>query len=60
VLRSADARHPYNLDILGALISMSRDAGNAKAALSYARKVAEVLPGDPNVKRLVDDLERAN
>lgn len=60
VLRSADARHPYNLDILGALISMSRDAGNANAALSYARKVAEVLPGDPNVKRLVDDLERAN
>ena len=60
VLRSADARHPYDLEILSALASMNRDAGNAKAALSYARKVDEVLPGDPNVKRLVDELERAN
>jgi predicted CXXCH cytochrome family protein len=60
VLRSADARRPYDLDILGALISMNREARDAKAALPYARKLAEVLPGDPNVRRLVDELERAN
>jgi tetratricopeptide (TPR) repeat protein len=60
VLRAADARHPYDLDILGALVSMNREAGNAKAALPYARKLAEVLPGDPNVKRLVEELERVN
>ena len=59
-LRAADTRHPYDLDILGALISMNREAGNAKAALPYARKLVEVLPGDPNAKRLVDELERAN
>jgi predicted CXXCH cytochrome family protein len=60
VLRAADARHPYDLDILGALVSMNREAGNARAALPYAKKLAEVLPGDPNVKHLVDELERAN
>ncbi len=59
VLRSADARHPYDLEILSALVSMNREAGHAKAALPYARKLAEILPGDPNVKRLVDELERA-
>ena len=57
-LRAADARHPYDLDILGALVSMYREAGNAKAALSYARKLAEVLPDDPGVQRLVAELEK--
>ena len=59
VLRSADVRHPYDVDILGALMSMNRETGNARAALPYARKLAEVLPGDPNVKRLLDELEQA-
>jgi predicted CXXCH cytochrome family protein len=58
-LRAADARHPYDLEILGALVSMNREAGDAKAALPYARKVAEVLPDDPNVKRLLNELEAA-
>ena len=57
-LRAADARHPYDLDILGALVSMYREAGNAKAALSYVRKLAEVLPDDPGVQRLVAELEK--
>jgi tetratricopeptide (TPR) repeat protein len=59
-LRAADARYPYNLDILGALVSMNREAGDAKATLPYARKLAEVLPGDLNVRRLVDELARTN
>ena len=50
-LRAADARHPYEPSILGALISISRESGDAKAALAYARKLAEVLPDDPGVKR---------
>ena len=58
VLRSADARHPYDLDILGALVSMNREAGNGKAALPYARKLVEILPDDPVVKRLVAELEQ--
>jgi len=56
-LREADARHPYDLEILGALVSMLREAGDDKVALAYAKKVAEALPEDANVKRLVDDLE---
>jgi tetratricopeptide (TPR) repeat protein len=57
-LRAASARHPYDLDILGALVSMNREAGNARAALPYARKLAEVLPDDASVQRLIADLEK--
>ncbi|EXI79749.1 MAG: cellulose synthase subunit BcsC [Candidatus Accumulibacter appositus] len=57
LLRSANQRHPNDLEILSALISMSREAGDQKAALRYAKKAAEILPNDPNVKRLVSELE---
>jgi tetratricopeptide (TPR) repeat protein len=59
-LRAADARHPYDLDILGALVSINREAGKPMDALPYARKIAEVLPDDPGVQRLIAELERAN
>ena len=59
-LRDAEARHPYDLDILAALVSMNREAGVVKAALPYARKIAEVRPDDPDVRRLVAELERSN
>jgi tetratricopeptide (TPR) repeat protein len=59
-LRTADARHPYDLDILGALVSMHREAGKPKDALPYARKIAEILPDDPGVQQLVAELERSN
>lgn len=57
VLKAADARQSYDLDILSALISMQREAGDAKAALVYARKAAEALPDDAGVKQLVEELE---
>lgn len=60
VLRAAEARHRYDLDILGSLVSMNREAGHARDALSYARKIAEVFPDDPAVKRLLGELERAH
>ncbi|HEY6281252.1 MAG TPA: tetratricopeptide repeat protein, partial [Burkholderiales bacterium] len=60
LLKATDARHPYDLDVLSALISINRETGNAKAALIYARKAAEVLPDDPGVKRLVTELEKVN
>jgi tetratricopeptide (TPR) repeat protein len=59
VLTAADARHPYNLEILGALVSMSREQGAASDALVYARRMSEILPDDPGVSRLVQELERA-
>jgi predicted CXXCH cytochrome family protein len=57
VLEAANARHPYNLDILSALISMQREAGDTKAALVYARKAAEALPDNKEIKQLITDLE---
>lgn len=60
VLRAAEARHPYDLEILGTLVSMIREAGKPRDALPYARKIAEVLPDDPGVKRLLAELERAH
>jgi predicted CXXCH cytochrome family protein len=59
VLRAANARHPDNPDILGALISLARERGATSDALAYARQLAEVLPDDSNVSRLVRELERA-
>jgi predicted CXXCH cytochrome family protein len=56
-LRDAEARHPYDLDVLGSLVSMNRETGNTSAALPYARKLAEILPDDPGVKRMVAELE---
>ena len=58
VLRAAEARHPYDLEILGTLVSMIREAGKPRDALSYARKIAEVLPDDPGVQRLIAELEK--
>jgi len=60
VLRAAEARHPYDLEILGTLVSMIREAGKPRDALPYARKIAEALPGDPAVKRLIAELEQTN
>jgi Flp pilus assembly protein TadD len=57
VLKAANVRQPYNLDILSALISMQREAGDNKAALVYARKAAEVLPDNKEIKHLITELE---
>ncbi|MGR8981811.1 MAG: tetratricopeptide repeat protein [Gammaproteobacteria bacterium] len=60
VLGTAEKRHPYDLDILSALISIHREAGNAKEALAYARKVAEILPDDGNIKLLLEQLKNGH
>jgi predicted CXXCH cytochrome family protein len=56
VLRAAAKRHPYDLEILSALISMNLEAGDNKTALVYAKKAAEVLPDDQGLKDLVAKL----
>lgn len=60
VLKAADIRRPYDLDILSMLISMQREAGDAKAALVYAQKAAEALPDDVVLKQLVEELKENN
>ena len=59
LLRTVDARQPYDPEILSALVSMSREAGNATDALVYARKIAEIYPDNPEVKRMLAELEGA-
>ncbi|MDD5321759.1 MAG: tetratricopeptide repeat protein [Methylococcales bacterium] len=57
VLKAADVRQRYDLDILSALISMLREAGNNKAALVYAREAAEALPNNKEIEQLILELE---
>ena len=58
LLRSADKRHPNDLDILGALISMSREAGDRRAALRYAKQLDGIMPGNADLGRLIAELEK--
>ncbi|MEF8770705.1 MAG: tetratricopeptide repeat protein [Candidatus Accumulibacter phosphatis] len=57
LLRSAKQRHPNDVDILGALLSISRESGDHPAALRYARLLAEMLPDNAGLNRLIGDLE---
>ena len=57
LLRSAHKRHPDDLDILGALVSLSRETGDRQAALGYAKQLAEILPNNPGLNRLIAELE---
>jgi Flp pilus assembly protein TadD len=59
ILKAANLREPDDLDILSALISMQREAGNNKAALVYARKAAEALPDNIEIKLLIRELENS-
>jgi tetratricopeptide (TPR) repeat protein len=42
VLSAADGRHPYDRDILGALVSMSIEAGRPEAVSQYSQRLAEL------------------
>ncbi|EXI65755.1 MAG: cellulose synthase subunit BcsC [Candidatus Accumulibacter adjunctus] len=57
LLRSANKRHPNDVDILGALVSISRETGDRQAALRYAKQLAQMLPGNANLSRLIAELE---
>lgn len=57
VLKATDNRQPHNLQILSALISMHREAGDNKTALIYARKAAIALPNNKEIEQLIKELE---
>ena len=56
VLNEANRRSRYNVDILSALVSINRDAGDKRAALAAARELGEALPDDPGVAQLISEL----
>ena len=51
-------RHPDDRDILLALVSYSRDAGDFGTALEYAERMACVTPGDPGLVALIEKLRQ--
>jgi len=59
VLKEAVENHPGDPEILLALVSFSRMAGDATAALGYAERLAAITPGDRNLARLIEELRQA-
>jgi tetratricopeptide (TPR) repeat protein len=56
VLGDALQRHPGNREILFALASFHRDAGNREEALRYAEQLLEIDPADPQARALRQSL----
>jgi Flp pilus assembly protein TadD len=59
VLKAALTGHPFDADLLAALATYSRDAGDLRAALGYAGRLADVRPGDAGVAELLRRLRAA-
>jgi predicted CXXCH cytochrome family protein len=57
-LRESLAGHPENRDIIMAIVSFSREAGDTATALQYAEQAARIAPDDPAVRRLAEELRR--
>ena len=53
---TAKPRHPADLDVLNALITISRDAGDRAAALGYAEELVRLVPGSADARALRDSL----
>jgi Flp pilus assembly protein TadD len=56
ILKENLTRHPDDRDTLLALVTFSRDAGDANAALDYAEQLSRIAPNDRELARLIDDL----
>ena len=59
VLEEAQVRHPGSQDLLFALATLHRDAGNREAALDWARKLAAERPRDREAQALLASLQPA-
>ncbi len=51
-------RHPNDRDTLAALISFSRDSGDISSALEFAERLEHIVPDEPGLAALVQDLQR--
>ena len=58
VLRERLATHPDDRDILLALVTFNRDAGDVGAALEYAERLNRIAPNDRGLASLIEDLRR--
>jgi Tfp pilus assembly protein PilF len=57
VLEANHSRHPADRDTLLALATINRDMGARGAALGYALKLRRLLPAEPGVQQLVQQLQ---
>lgn len=57
VLGAAQKRHPYDRDLLYALATMNRDAGNLPAATRYASELVAATPDDAAASDLLRQLK---
>jgi predicted CXXCH cytochrome family protein len=57
-LKDSLAAHPETRDIVMAIVSFSREAGDTSTALQYAEQAGRIAPDDPAVRGLVDELRR--
>ena len=57
-LKESQARHPDNRDIVMAIVSFSREAGDTATALQFAEQAAKIAPDDPTVRNLLETLRR--
>ena len=57
ILLKTHDTHPYDTDVLYTLVTFSRDAGRRKQALLYARKLHALVPGNPDIEKLVQQLK---
>jgi hypothetical protein len=57
-LKEALNDHPNDREVLSALVSFNRLAGDAKAALGYAERLAVITPEDRNLTALIREIRR--
>ena len=57
-LKESLTGHPANLDIVMAIVSFSREAGDAATALQYAEQALKIAPDDPAIRGLAEELRR--
>jgi len=56
-LTEAHLRHPDNMEILSALVSINQDNGNREDALRYAEKILQLEPNNPSIQRFIEYLK---
>ena len=57
ILESSYGQHPGNVDILLALVTINRDAGNREQALRYLQPLKKLLPGNRSITLLEQQLK---
>ncbi len=56
ILEETHYQHSNDQEILIALVTFNRDAGNLQAARNYAEKLIELSPKDPSFQKLMEQL----